>query len=309
MSQNPLSASEPWNLVADGYAETTMLVFEQFADEAIAASKLKPNSTVLDVACGPGTLALRLAHHAAQVHGIDFSEAMLAVFRNKIEQAGHRNIALHCGDAQTLPYADATFDAAFSLFGLMFFPDRKRGFAEIYRTLKPGGSIAITSWAPVDQSPAMQTMFGALRAIKPDLPQPQRSVTTLENPERFKQEMEEAGFRNIEIRSVTEAFPVGTPAEFWDNMVKGSAPIQMMKKSIMSVRGEISVRGEPDGTTSHSTKLASEQVAGYVEPHSENMGEALWREKEKLALAWLEETLPARKGPLTSDAWLGVGVK
>jgi ubiquinone/menaquinone biosynthesis C-methylase UbiE len=199
-SHNPLSASEPWNLVADGYAETTMLVFEQFADEAIAASKLKPNSTVLDVACGPGTLALRLAQLAAQVHGIDFSEAMLAVFRNKIEQAGHRNIKLHCGDAQTLPYADATFDAAFSLFGLMFFPDRQQGFAEIYRTLKPGGSVAITSWAPVDQSPAMMTMFGALRAIKPDLPQPQRSVTTLENPERFKQEMEEAGFRNVEIR-------------------------------------------------------------------------------------------------------------
>ena len=76
-------------------------------------------------------------------------------------------------------------------------------------TLKPGGSIAITSWTPVDQSPAMQTMFGALRAIKPDLPQPQRSVTTLENSERFKQEMEEAGFRNIEIRNVTKAFPVG----------------------------------------------------------------------------------------------------
>ena len=74
-------------------------------------------------------------------------------------------------------------------------------------------------------------------------------------------------------------------SEFWDNMVKGSAPIQMMKKSIMSVRGEL------------------------VEPHSENMGEALWREKEKLALAWLEETLPMLKGPLTSDAWLGVGVK
>ena len=53
-------------------------------------------------------------------------------------------------------------------------------------------------------------------------------------------------------------------------MVKGSAPIQMMKKGL---------------------------------------GETLWREKEKLALAWLEVTLLALKGPLTSDAWLGVGVK
>ncbi|BBE51410.1 Methyltransferase type 11 [Ferriphaselus amnicola] len=65
------------------------------------------------------------------------------------------------------------------------------------------------------------------------------------------------------------AFPVGSTDEFWDSMVKGSAPIQMMKKGL---------------------------------------GEALWREKEKLALAWLEETLPALKEPLTSDAWLGVGV-
>ena len=74
----------------------------------------------------PAHWRCRLAQHAGQVHGIDFSEAMLAIFRNKIEQAGHRNIALHCGDAQTLPYADATFDAAFSLFGLMFFPDRQQ---------------------------------------------------------------------------------------------------------------------------------------------------------------------------------------
>ncbi len=272
MSQNtnPLSAAEPWNLVADGYAETNMRVFELFAEEAIAASQIKPGATVLDVACGPGTLALKVARTASKVHGIDFSESMLAIFTKKIEQAGLRNIELHCGDAQALPYADQTFDAAFSMFGLMFFPDRKRGFAEIYRTLKPGGSIAVTSWAPVDQSPAMQTMFGALRAIKPDLPQPQRSVTTLENPEVFKQEMQDAGFHNVEIRSITKAFPVTTLPEFWTNMVKGSAPLQMMKKGL---------------------------------------GEALWREKEKLALAWLEETLPALKGPLTSDAWLGIGVK
>ncbi|MBI3480800.1 MAG: hypothetical protein HY016_10670 [Nitrosomonadales bacterium] len=60
------------------------------------------------------------------------------------------------------------------------------------------------------------------------------------------QEMQEAGFRNIEIRQVTKAFPVTTIPEFWDNMVKGSAPIQMMMMGL---------------------------------------GEALWREKEKLALA------------------------
>jgi ubiquinone/menaquinone biosynthesis C-methylase UbiE len=272
MSQpaNPLSASEPWNLVADGYAETTMIVFEQYAEEAIAASQLKPGAVVLDVACGPGTLALKVARAAGKVHGIDFSASMLAVFKKKIEQAGHGNIALHCGDAQALPYPDEMFDAAFSLFGLMFFPDRSKGFAEIHRTLKPGGSIAVTSWAPVNQSPAMQAMFGALRAIKPDLPQPQRSIGTLENPDVFKQEMQDAGFRNVEIRSITKPFPVTTLPEFWESMIKGSAPIQMLKKS---------------------------------------MGEAAWREKEILALDYLKERLPSLPTELTSDAWLGVGVK
>jgi ubiquinone/menaquinone biosynthesis C-methylase UbiE len=271
MSQaaNPLSASEPWNLVADGYAETTMLIFEQFAAEAIAASQLKAGATVLDVACGPGTLALKLAHNAARVHGIDFSQNMLDIFQKHIAQQGHSNISLHCGDAQVLPYANEQFDAAFSLFGLMFFPDRRKGFGEIYRTLKPGGTLALTSWAPLDQSPAMQTMFGALRAINPDLPQPQRAIATLENPDTFKREMEEAGFKHVSIRLVTKAFPVKTVPEFWESMVKGSAPIQMMKKSL---------------------------------------GER-WPEKEKRALEYLTKTLITIPTELTSDAWLGTGIK
>ncbi len=269
-SGNPLAAIEPWNLVADGYAETTMLVFQRFAEQAIAAVGLQTGDTVLDVACGPGTLGLIAAETASKVHGIDFSESMLAIFKQKMAQAGHNHIELHCGDAQALPYAGATFDAAFSLFGLMFFPDRSKGFAEIHRTLKPGGRIAITSWAPMDQSPAMTTMFGALRAINPDLPQPQRSVTTLENPEVFQREMETAGFKNIEIRPLTQGFPVTTVPEFWDFMVKGSAPLVMMKMKL---------------------------------------GEELWREKEKIALGYLEDVLTGKQGELTSNAWLGVGVK
>jgi len=74
-------------------------------------------------------------------------------------------------------------------------------------------------------------------------------------------------------------------ADFRDFMVRGSAPLQMLKKSIMSVRGE------------------------HVEPHSNVMGEALWREKEILALDYLKEKLPELPTELTSDAWLGVGIK
>ena len=267
---NPFSACEPWDLVADGYAETTMQMLAQYAEEAITASVLKRGSTILDVACGPGTLALMVAREAGHVHGIDFSASMLAIFRKNVARAGYDNITVRHGDAQALPYTDGMFDAAFSMFGLMFFPDRSKGFAEIYRTLKQGGSIAVTSWAPLDQSPAMQIMFGALRAIKPDLPEPQRAIASLENPEVFKQELLDAGFRNVEIRSVTKAFPVASIPEFWESMVKGSAPIQMLKK---------------------------------------NMGESAWRENETLAIKYLEDKIPSTPTALTSDAWLGLGIK
>jgi ubiquinone/menaquinone biosynthesis C-methylase UbiE len=269
--QNMLSAIEPWDLVADGYAETTMQMLAQYAEEAIAASHLKPGAKILDVACGPGTLALMVAREAGSVHGIDFSAPMLDIFRQYIARHGYNNIAVQHGDAQTLPYADNTFDAAFSMFGLMFFPDRCKGFAEIYRTLKPGGTIAVTSWAPIDRSPAMQLMFGAIRAIKPEIPEPQKSIDTLENPDVFKQEMQDAGFRDVKIQSVTRfAFPVVSIPKFWEDMVKGSAPIQMMKKA---------------------------------------MGEAAWKEKEGLAIRYLEERLTGLPIRLSSDAWLGVGFK
>lgn len=272
MSQNsnPLSAVGPWDLVADGYAETTSLWLSQYAEEAIVASKLKAGASILDVACGPGALAMKLAGETASVHAIDFSEAMLGIFRHKVGQCGHSNIFIRHGDGQALPYADEMFDAAFSMFGLMFFPDRKKGFSEIYRTLKPGGSIAVTSWAPLTQSPAMQTMFGALRIIKPDLPEPQKSIASLENPEVFRQEMLDAGFRDVQIRCVTKAFPVETVESFWDAMVKGSAPIQMLKNS-MSV--------------------------------------ASWDEKEILALQYLRDLFPPTPTSLSSDAWLGTAIK
>lgn len=269
--QNPLSTIAPWDLVACGYAETTMHILAHYAEKAIAACKLKRGASILDVACGPGTLALMVAREAGTVHGIDFSEAMLDIFRQHVECAGHQNIAIRHGDAQALPYAGEMFDAAFSMFGLMFFPDRNKGFAEIYRTLKPGGSIAVSSWAPLDQSPAMQMMFGALKAIKPDLPEPQRAVTTLENPDVFKQELLNAGFRDVKIQCITKAaFPVESIAVFWGDMVKGSAPIQMLKKS---------------------------------------MGETAWLEQEILAIKYLEENLPSVPTTLSSDAWLGLGIK
>lgn len=267
---NMLSTVTPWDMVAEGYSEVTMKMFQGYAEEAIALADLNEDSCVLDVACGPGTLALNAAPKIRSVSAIDFSQSMVEILNNTIQEKSISNIETCCGDAQSLPYDNDTFDAAFSMFGLMFFPDRMQGYKEIYRTLKTGGKTIISSWAATTQSPIMMAMFGALKAMNPDLAEPQTDIESLENPDFFKAELLKAGFKDVKVLPVTGVIQVDSVEEFWVDMVKGSAPLVMMKNS---------------------------------------MPEDVWQEKSRIALEYLHGVLDTLPTTLSADAWLGVGLK
>lgn len=233
-----LSEVKPWDTVAQGYSETTMKLFQCYADKALELVGINDQDSVADIACGPGTLALTAAQTARAVSALDFSENMLAILKDTISENGITNIDVHHGDGQALPYDNNTFDAAFSMFGLMFFPDRSKGYAEILRTLKPGGAAVISSWAPVCESSAMKIMFGALQAMNPDIPDPQTDVESLENPDFFQSELETAGFKEIKIHPVSGDIQINNIERFWQDMVKGSAPFAMMKKKLTEEQWE-----------------------------------------------------------------------
>jgi ubiquinone/menaquinone biosynthesis C-methylase UbiE len=265
-----LSTVAPWDLVAEGYSETTMKFFQGYIDTALELVPLRSDDVIADIACGPGTLALAAAERAASVKAVDFSENMISMLRKGMADRGVTNIEPYEGDGQHLPYGDETFDAAFSIFGLMFFPERAKGYAEIFRTLKSGGRVCISSWAPVDRSSMMETMFGALKAIQPDLPSPTTNMESLENPDLLRSELSAAGFGDVEVHGVTKSMPVASAEEFWESMVKGSAPVTMMKNS---------------------------------------MPEDVWREKCEIAVDNVENAVGSFPASLSSDAWFGVGVK
>ena len=267
---NILSTVKPWDCVAKGYSEVTMKVFQAYSEKALSMVELDENSCILDNACGPGTLALMIAGKIKQVDAVDFSQAMINILNETINDNAINNIKTHCCDAQNLPCEDNCYDAAFSMFGLMFFPDRMKGYQEIYRTLKPGGKSIISSWAPTTDSPMQMAMFGAVRAIKPDLPEPQADIESLENPDFFKEELTLSGFKDVDVLSVESGVKVDSIESFWVDMVKGSAPLAMMKNS---------------------------------------MSEEEWQEKTYIALDYLKETLTSLPTNLTAKAWLGVGVK
>jgi ubiquinone/menaquinone biosynthesis C-methylase UbiE len=263
----PLAVAAPWDLVSAGYAEGSDIIMLPFSRRAVELAQPAASAHVLDVATGPGVLALDLARRVARIEAVDFAPAMIEQLEQRRRALGIANVFAQVADGQALPFADQSFDVAFSMFGLMFFPDRERGFAELYRTLKPGGVAVVSSWAPVEQSPLMIHMFGALRAADPTRTVPVTNLLNLENPEVFVREMEQAGFRDVRVEPHTHAVEVQDPAVFWDWLVRGSAPLAMLKQ---------------------------------------RLGPAEWERQAALAKAYLAQQLPAPRS-LSTTAYLGFG--
>ena len=108
---------------------------------------LASGAHVLDVACGTGNTTIPLARRGAVVTGVDIATNLLAQAR---ERAAAENLTINFeeGDAEQLPYPDASFDAVVSMFGAMFAPRPELVASEAARVLKPGGLLAMANWNP-----------------------------------------------------------------------------------------------------------------------------------------------------------------
>lgn len=225
---SPLASPEPWNLVADDYTLELLPMFELFSKDALALAPTHAGAKVLDVACGPGTLTLLAAEAGRSVSSIDFSPMMVRNLKRRLNGA-QQGADVREGDGQALPWNDGTFDAAFSMFGLMFFPDRARGFAELFRVLKPGGAAVVSSWAPFQG--VFASAMAAMREVLPDIPFGS-GKGPLADPDELAAELGAAGFADVAVKPVTHTLPGDTPAEFWSQAQRTSAPIVLLKQRV-----------------------------------------------------------------------------
>jgi SAM-dependent methyltransferase len=137
------------------------------------------------------------------------------------------------GDGQALPWRDDEFHAAFSMFGLMFFPDRGKGFRELFRVLESGGSAVVSSWAPFEG--IFARIMAALREQLPDIPFGS-GKGPLGDPEELASEFEAAGFEKIEVRAHTHTTPGDVPSAIWAQCQRTTAPIVLLKRKLGEAR-------------------------------------------------------------------------
>lgn len=117
------------------------------SEAVVAAVDVHAGERVLDIACGSGNAALVAARRHADVTGIDYVPGLIERAKMRAAAEGTK-IDFRVGDAQELPFADGTFDAVISVFGVMFAPDQQRAASELLRVTKRGGRIGVVSWMP-----------------------------------------------------------------------------------------------------------------------------------------------------------------
>ena len=129
----------------DGNYDYFSRFMESSAVEFLDRIGVQPGTRLLDVACGSGQLALIAARRGARATGIDIATNLILAARGRAAAEG-LDATFDEGDAEDLPYPDASFDVVASIYGAMFAPRPERVAAELLRVCRPGGTIAMGNW-------------------------------------------------------------------------------------------------------------------------------------------------------------------
>ncbi|MEI2456037.1 MULTISPECIES: class I SAM-dependent methyltransferase [Lysobacter] len=184
-----------------------------YGRDALDAAAAQPGEAVLDIGCGAGATVFELARAVGEggsVTGVDVSEPLLSRARERAAALA-LPVEFRLADASRPLFAPARFDLLFSRFGVMFFDDPVAAFAELRKTLKPGGRLAFACWQGPDRNDWYRWPLRAIaEAIAlppsdPDAPGP----FAFGKPERVRQVLGEAGFDAVELRAFEAPFYLG----------------------------------------------------------------------------------------------------
>jgi SAM-dependent methyltransferase len=222
--------------------------------------------SVLDIGCGGGDTALELARLVAPdgtVVGVDRSAAVLA-FAQRAARGCERVRFVHA-DAQMFPFEPASFDLAFSRFGVMFFTEPTAAFINIRRSLRPNGRLAFVCWRALEENPLDMVPLEAAAAhlppqpaFDPDAPGP----FAFADAGRVRGILEGAGFGEIEITAHDEQV--------------GSGDLDTMLAVCSRVGALGKILRENPGLRAATLPAVRSVLAAYDGPDGVRLNAAIW---------------------------------
>ncbi len=203
-------------------------MYQPVVEAILAACPPRTGNRVLDVGCGTGAVTIAYARHLAsgpECVGIDFSSPMIAAARARSEQERVKASFVQ-GDAQVYPFEEASFDLLVSRFGVMFFDDPVRAFANLRRAAKPNAKACFAVWRSPEDNGFMREAERAAAAFLPDVPAPDPGAPgrfALSDRERTQVILGDGGWSRVEILHAD--IPCSLPLRDLDHMFTSFGPI------------------------------------------------------------------------------------
>jgi ubiquinone/menaquinone biosynthesis C-methylase UbiE len=227
---DPYSDAQPWNLAADGYNEVLMPWFSSYARDALEVSQVVAPATVIDVAAGPGTLSLVAARRGMQVTAVDIAVRMVATLKKNATHNQLRCIDALVATGESLPFGENAFEAAFSMFGVIFFQQPERGLREMLRVLRPGSPAVISSWQPLKTTPMLLELIDALADEGEDITSFLKDEFS--QPAELVDAMQGVGFEAVQTKEITHSSSCRSLADLLDGLQRSNPPFVTLRQRL-----------------------------------------------------------------------------
>jgi ubiquinone/menaquinone biosynthesis C-methylase UbiE len=217
-------AAATYNAASDHFDDPALSFWDRFGQRTVERLGLSPGEIVLDVCCGSGASALPAAARVApdgRVIGVDLSDRLIDLCRAKAAMRGLRNVEVRWGDMEHLDFPDESFDAVVCVFGLFFADDMTSAASGLWRLVRPGGRLAITTWGPRMFEPGSGAFWEAVRAVRPDLHRTYAPWDRIVEPESLGQVLRDAGVPLSTVEAEAARHPLRSPEDWW-SIVLGS---------------------------------------------------------------------------------------
>jgi ubiquinone/menaquinone biosynthesis C-methylase UbiE len=217
-------AAATYNAAADAFDHPVNVFWDRYGRRTVERLHLSPGSRVLDACCGSGASAIPAAEIVGPtgfVLGVDLAEKLLELARYKAASSKLSNVDFQKGDVLDLKLPESTFDTIVCVFGIFFVPDMQAAIRALWRVLRPGGKLAITTWGPRFLEPASTAFWDAIRAVRPDLYKGFNPWDRISEPSALYELMRSAGVKVLDVVAETGSCAVKTPDDWW-HMVEGT---------------------------------------------------------------------------------------
>ncbi len=215
-------AASTYDAAADAYDDPANTFWERFGRKTVERIGLRPGARVLDVCCGSGASALPAAEIVGargSVLGIDLSEGLLALARKKAAARGLANVEFRNGDALELPVEPGSFDAVVCVFGIFFVPDMTAAARSLWRAVRPGGKLAVTTWGPRWFEPGSTAFWDAVRRERPDLYKGFNPWDRITEPDAVIELLRSGGATTVEAVAEANEHPIPSPEAWWSAVI------------------------------------------------------------------------------------------